>query len=689
MKLSDLKQLSAKRLDALASVQITSTRDLIFFFPRRYLDRSHVKPITSLAGTGRPATVVGTVKKVHTKGYKNKKRLEVFISDGNGFVKGVWFRGAEYFKRLFKTGDEVAFFGPVKRYGRYLSIAHPDFEKLNTKDDLNSIARIIPIYPSNKHFSRTRINSELIQSWITTLLKYEDVYEFIPDDLLNQLNMPERKRALHMIHAPQKKEDYQRARYRFKFEEFFLFQLSLAQFRNEIKTKRKGLDFEFFKPLTTQFFNHKLPFTLTDGQKNALADIKRDVTAGYQMNRLIQGDVGSGKTVVAIGALLMALDNGYQGAFMAPTEILAEQHYHTLTEFLADMDVTVRLLVGSQKKGLRMDVLTSIEGGQCDIVVGTHAIIQDMVQFNQLGMVIIDEQHRFGVAQRATILNKGSHPHLLVMSATPIPRSLAMTLYGDLDISLIKQLPAGRKPVITAVRNDGARKKLYAFIKNQIEQGGQAYMVYPLVEESEALDLKDATLGYEKICAHFTQAEVGLLHGKMNSEDKEAVMRAFKNGDIDILVSTTVIEVGVDVSNANIMVIEHAERFGLSQLHQLRGRIGRGERQSYCILMAGDSIGKTGWKRLKTLERTNSGFKVAEVDLQMRGPGDFMGTNQSGLPDFNIADIVEDQPILEKAKKVSVELLQSDPKLKKNKHQALKEHLEDYMDDKGKYITLL
>jgi len=676
-------------LDALASAKITTARDLIFYFPRRYLDRSAIKPIRTLAGTGEPATVVGTVKKVHIKGYRNKKRLEVFISDGNGFVKGVWFRGADYFKRLFKEGDEVAFFGPIKRYGRYLSIAHPDFEKLKTKDDLDSLARIIPIYPSNKKFSRTRINSDLIQQWITTLLKYEDVYEFIPDDILQNYNMPERMHALHLIHNPQKKEDYHRARYRFKFEDFFLFQLSLAQFRNQIKTKRRGPAFEQLKPLTTRFFNHQLPFTLTDGQKSALKDIKNDVTSGHQMNRLIQGDVGSGKTVVAVGALLMALDNGYQGAFMAPTEILAEQHYRTLTKFLDGLDVNVRLLVGSQKKGLRMDVLTSIEGGQCNIVVGTHAIIQDLVQFNRLGLVIIDEQHRFGVQQRASILNKGSHPHLLVMSATPIPRSLAMTLYGDLDISLIKQLPAGRKPIITAVRNDGARSDIYAFIKKQIDQGGQTYMVYPLVEESEALDLKDATLGYEKICGHFENAEVGLLHGKMSSEEKDAVMQAFKKGELQILVSTTVIEVGVDVPNANVMVIEHAERFGLSQLHQLRGRIGRGERQSYCILMAGDNIGKTGWQRLKTMERTNSGFEVAEVDLKMRGPGDFMGTNQSGLPDFNIADIVEDQPILEKAKQESVDLFQKDPQLRKNKHRALKEHLETYMEEKGQYITLL
>lgn len=689
MKLIDLPQISTKRLDALASAGINSTDDLLYFFPRRYLDRSNVQPISSLAGNGEEVTVVGTVQKITTQGYKRKKRLEVFIKDERAYLKGVWFRGVHYLKKVFNEGDEVAFFGPVKRYGRYLSMAHPDFEKLKSERDIEKMARILPIYPSNKKFSRCRINSSLIQKWLNIILEQQQPDEFIPESTLDDLNLPERYRALHMIHFPEKNKDYHISRYRFKFEELFLFQMALGRVKDKVVTKTKGSLLTSFSPNTTQFFNHVLPFELTNGQKNALSDIKRDVSSGRQMNRLLQGDVGSGKTVVAAGALLMAVDNSFQGAFMAPTEILAEQHYRTLADFFGSLDISIRLLVGNQKKALRQDILASIEGGSCDIVVGTHAVIQDMVRFNNLGLVVIDEQHRFGVAQRAEILQKGSNPHLLVMSATPIPRSLAMTLYGDLDISLIKELPAGRKPIVTAVRKDDARSDIYRFVHDQVNAGGQTYIVYPLVEESEAMDLKDATLGYEKLKKKFPDFRVGLLHGKMDSDDKDDTMQAFQNCEIDILVSTTVIEVGVDVPNANIMIIEHAERFGLSQLHQLRGRIGRGERQSYCILMAGEQTGKAGWQRLRTLEQSASGFDIAEQDLKMRGPGDFLGTKQSGLPEFNLADIVEDQSILETAKLTSQSLLKNDPGLEKPQHRNLREVLELYLDEKAGFFNLL
>ncbi|HCT55290.1 MAG TPA: ATP-dependent DNA helicase RecG, partial [Balneola sp.] len=439
---------------------------------------------------------------------------------------------------------------------------------------------------------------------------------------------------------------------------------------------------------TSKYFNELLPFQLTEGQVSCLTDIKKDVRSGKQMNRLIQGDVGAGKTVVAIGALLMALDNGFQAAFLAPTEILAEQHYRTLADHLKGLDINVRLLVGGQKSKLRMDVLTDLEGGGCQIVVGTHAIIQEDVRFHKLGLAVIDEQHRFGVKQRAELLNKGSHPHILVMSATPIPRSLAMTVYADLDISIIKGLPAGRKPIKTAIRGNKKREGVWDFVQTEVSDGGQVYVIYPLVEESEALDLKDATAGYEKIKSQFPNFKVGLLHGRMKSNEKDAVMKAFISNEIQILVSTTVIEVGVDVPNASVMIIEHAERFGLSQLHQLRGRIGRGERQSYCILMPDVKVSKAGAFRLKTMEETNDGFKIAEADLKLRGPGDFLGTKQSGLPDFKVADIVEDQFILAQAKEKARELISKDAELVLPENKSLKMMFEPYHKEKAVFYGM-
>jgi len=688
LNLIDLKYLNAKRLEALSKTGISRPMDLLEFFPRKYLDKTNIRSIGSLAGRGEKVTVAGKVMRINTKGYGNKKRLEVFIKDEHGYLKGVWFKGANYLSRVFNKGDQVAFYGTVKRYGRYISMAHPDFDKLSSKSDIQKVASIVPIYPSNKHFAKCRINSSLIQQWISTLLETEEIEEFLPLHIIDGLNLPERYRAFHMVHNPEKRRDWQQALYRFKFEEFFLFQIALAYIKQTIIERANGAVFTNYKPYTSKFFNTQLPFRLTEGQKAALSDIKRDVRSGKQMYRLIQGDVGSGKTIVATGAMLMALDNGYQAAMMAPTEILAEQHYRTLTNFLEPLGGNIRLLTGKQSRSLRMDILTALEGGQCDIVVGTHAIIQDSVNFHNLGLVVIDEQHRFGVAQRAEILQKGSNPHLLVMSATPIPRSLAMTLYGDLDISAIKELPAGRIPVITAVRKDNAREDIYNFVEEKLNAGGQAYIVYPLVEESEALDLKDATVGYDKICRRFEQNKVGLLHGKMSTEDKEATMRAFESHQLDILVSTTVIEVGVDVPNANVMIIEHAERFGLSQLHQLRGRIGRGKQQSYCILMAGEQTGKVGWKRLRTLEHSQSGFHIAEIDLKMRGPGNFLGTQQSGLPEFNTADIIEDQQILEKAKSAARQIIKEDPNLEMQKYKKLKEVFLPYFENRARFYGI-
>jgi ATP-dependent DNA helicase RecG len=688
LKLIDLPNLSTKRLKALSESGINSLLDLLNFFPRRYLDRTTVSPIRTLSGQGEEITVVGRIKKIQQQGYGRKKRLEVIIQDETASLKGVWFKGAHYMKKNFKEGEVVAFFGKAKKYGRYISIAHPEYDKIDDSKDIEDLKQIVPIYPSNKSLSKTYTTSKIIHQWQKIILKHEKPPEFIPEEIRESQKLPKRYQAYKMIHIPKSDSEYKKAFDRFKFEELFLFELSVAKTKNEIIERHQGHLFEDLGNYTKRFFNEHLPFELTDGQKSALSDIKKDVRSGNQMNRLIQGDVGSGKTIVALGAILMALDNGYQAAFMAPTEILAEQHYRTLSDFLDPLDINIRLLVGNQKTNLRTDILTGLEGGSCQIVVGTHAVIQDEVNFHNLGLAVIDEQHRFGVKQRAEILEKGSHPHVLVMSATPIPRSLAMTVYSDLDISIIKGLPGGRKPVKTAVRPQKKHDEIYDFVEEELAKGGQAYVVYPLVEESEKMDLKDATAGYEKLRKRFSDYDVGLLHGQMKSEDKDTVMQQFINNEIQVLVSTTVIEVGVDVPNASIMIVEHAERFGLSQLHQLRGRIGRGQRQSYCILIYGQKVSKEGKFRLRKMSETDDGFEIAEADLELRGPGDFLGTKQSGLPEFRVADIVEDQWILEQAKSEAWKIANEDLDLEKPEHQELKKVFTPYYKERSKFYGM-
>ena len=688
MKLTALPGLSQKKAEALALEGIQSVYDLLFFFPRRYLDRSNVMPIAHVRGQGEEVTVAGTVQSVEEQGFRAKKRLEVVVKDETGGMKAVWFKGAHYLKKRFKIGQKLALFGVAKQYGRHISMAHPETDVLSSESDLSNFSKIVAIYSSGKHFHQSRIFNSHIQTWITHILSVEKLMEFLPDDLLARYDLPTRDRAIRDIHMPDTHLAHKRALKRFKFEELFLFQLSMERIHNQRSSSHQGPLLLETKPRTHRYFTHNLPFELTEGQIKALGDIKEDIQSGKQMNRLIQGDVGAGKTVVAMGALLMAVDNGYQGALVAPTEILAEQHFQSLQESFEGLDVNVRLLVGGQKVGLRRDVLTALEGGQCDIVVGTHAVIQKDVRFHRLGMVVIDEQHRFGVQQRAELLNKADHPHMLVMSATPIPRSLAMSLYADLDISIIKGLPKGRKPIRTAIRSEKRREDVYRFVETELSSGGQVYIIYPLIEESEVMDLKDATAGFKKIKERFPSFRVELLHGRISSEDKDRIMKDFAEGKVDILVSTTVIEVGVNVPNASIMIIEHAERFGLSQLHQLRGRIGRGSRQSYCILMPDHAISESGAIRLKTMEKTNDGFEIAEVDLKLRGPGDFLGTKQSGLPEFKYADILQDQAILQEAKHEAHRILSEDPNLLNANHAALKEFFSPYHERKKKFYGL-
>ncbi|HEX6982692.1 MAG TPA: ATP-dependent DNA helicase RecG [Balneolaceae bacterium] len=687
MKLSGLPKLGSKRLRALNESGISNILNLLNLLPHRYIDRTTVLPIRQLRNNAEEVTVVGRVKKIQQQGYGRKKRLEVIIQDDTASLKGVWFKGVSYMKGRFSEGELVAFFGKPKQYGQYMSMAHPEVDKISDSSDVEDFTRIVPVYPGNKSFSKAHITSRVIHQWQKIILKNDHPPEFIPADVLKSQQLPGRYDAYRMIHFPNSAAEYKKAFERFKFEELFLFQLSVAKIKQHVIEKHMG---PLLNPgdLTQRFFREHLPFELTTGQKSALSDIKKDVRSGNQMNRLIQGDVGSGKTIVAIGAILMALDNGYQAAFMAPTEILAEQHYRTLSNFLEPLDINVRLLVGNQKNSLRTDILTDIEGGNCEIVVGTHAVIQDEVRFHNLGLAVIDEQHRFGVKQRAEILEKGSHPHVLVMSATPIPRSLAMTLYSDLDISVIKGLPGGRKPVKTAVRAESKHPDIYKFVGEELAKGGQAYVVYPLVEESEKVDLKDATAGFENLKKRFSDYEVGLLHGRMKSEEKDAVMQQFIDNEIQVLVSTTVIEVGVDVSNASIMIVEHAERFGLSQLHQLRGRIGRGERQSYCILIYGQKVSKEARFRLRKMAETNDGFEIAEADLELRGPGDFLGTKQSGLPEFKVADIVEDQWVLQQSKAEAQKLLKDDPDLQQADHQELKKVFLPYFKERSRFFGM-
>jgi len=692
LKISKLIGISSNKLNALAKEGIHYAQDLLFFFPRRYLDRTNVQKIGQLQGIGEEATVVGTISQISEQGFKAKKRLEIVVKDETGAIKAVWFKGAYYMKKRFTVGQKIALFGTVKQFGRHLSMAHPETDDISKESDLADFSTIVAIYPSRQHFHKARVYNSNIQQWIAQLLNDPSlrhlIPEFLPEYIRNSYGFPNRTEAIRAIHNPSSHNSHKQALKRFKFEEFFLFQLSMERIHSERLAAKAGPSLTKNTPNTRHYFEHVLPFKLTPGKKKALIDIQDDVRSGRQMNRLIQGDVGAGKTAVAMGALLMAVDNGFQGALVAPTEILAEQHYTTLKEAFFFFFLTIRLLVGREFVGLGRDVLTDIEGGGCDIVIGTHAVIQKEVRFHNLGMVVIDEQHRFGVQQRAALLQKANNPHMLVMSATPIPRSLAMSLYADLDISLIKGLPEGRKTIRTAIRSEKKRTDVYHFVEQEIKNGGQIYIIYPLIEESEALDLKDATAGYEKICERFPSVRVALLHGRIPSEEKDAIMQSFAKGEIDILVSTTVIEVGVNVPNASVMIIEHAERFGLSQLHQLRGRIGRGNRQSYCILMPDHAVSKSGAVRLKTMERTTDGFEIAEVDLKLRGPGDFLGTKQSGLPDFRFGDIIQDQDLLELAKKQARELMEQDFLLSKQGHLELKHFFESYHREKKLFYGL-
>ncbi|WP_103019765.1 ATP-dependent DNA helicase RecG [Salinibacter altiplanensis] len=681
-----VKGVGEKRADVWAEQHgVRTVHDLLRFYPRRYLDRTTVTPVRRLQEGPNPITVVGTVQSVNVVPSNNQKRLEIILEgEQGGRMKGTWFQGVWWVRKAFDEGDRVAFHGTVEKYGRWHSMTHPDFDRLNDEGPLLDTGRIVPLYPGGEAMSNVGLTSRTVRRVLYNLFKEHGLKlsETMPDWIVDGHDLMEGRVALRAIHFPKSQQELSRARRRLKFEELFFIQLLLAQM-HERQDEVAGPAFDDPGEYTEGFVREVLPFELTGAQKRVLRDIIGDVQTGTQMNRLLQGDVGSGKTVVAVAAMMHAYDNGYQSAFMAPTEILAEQHHANLQDYLRPLGLEPRLLIGSQTKAEREAALRAVRSGESPIAVGTHALIQDAVAFDRLGLAVVDEQHRFGVAQRAEMFEKGERPHMLLMTATPIPRSLALTLYGDLDVSKIDEMPPGRKPVETRLRAEKRRGEVYAFLRDRLEQGEQAFVVYPLVEESEKMDLKDAESGAEELGEKFPDYTVGLVHGQLSADDKDATMRRFKAGEIDLLVATTVIEVGVDVPNATVMLVEHAERFGLSQLHQLRGRVGRSDQQSYCVLMASYKRSQEAKQRLEAMARTNDGFEISETDLQIRGAGDFFGTRQSGMPDLKIADLTEDDEILEDAREAAFALIERDPHLRADDHDRLRRRYEEDYAEHG------
>ncbi len=660
--------------------------DLLQHYPFRYVDRSRFHRVAELNEEMPQAQLKGVLGPLRTMGEKQARRLTATLTDASGTVELVWFKGVRWLQQSLRPGQEYILFGKPTAFKGRVNFAHPELELAATWEQ-GLDATLQPVYSTTEKLTAKGLGSRAIWNLQKNLLL--SVAGQLPECLSRELvewsgGMP-RDEAIRQVHAPQDQARLEVAVRRLKFEELFFIQMHLLKQKLLMQQSLKGYVFTQVGGHFNTFYRDHLPFELTGAQKRVVKEIRKDMGTGRQMNRLVQGDVGSGKTLVGLLCMLIALDNGFQSALMAPTEILAQQHHATLGRFLEGMPVEVRLLTGSTKAAARRSILAALKAGEVHIVVGTHALLEDRVQFNKLGLVVIDEQHRFGVAQRARLWTKSEMPpHVLVMTATPIPRTLAMTLYGDLDTSVIDELPPGRKPIRTVHRFDSARNAVFAFLEEEIAKGRQIYVVYPLIEESETLDLKDVMDGFESLTRRFPLPKyaVGIVHGRMDQATKDYEMARFKKGETDVLVATTVIEVGVDVPNASVMVIENAERFGLSQLHQLRGRVGRGAEQSFCILMTGDKLGNDARERVATMVRTNDGFEIAEVDLRLRGPGDLMGTQQSGIPDLHIADLVQDVDLLQLARQAAMRILDSDPELVEPAHAPIAGALRDRMRDK-------
>ena len=689
-----VKGVGPKRAEALGAVGIKTPLDLLYYFPRRYLDRSRilkVKDAQSALLMPDEVTFVGRIKSLYVK--RGARRfLFLKLADETGSLRCVWFNGVQYFANAFKEGELIAFSGKVTMYQDEPCFIHPDYDHLEDESDEEFLhtGGIIPVYPTTEGLRRVGLDSRGLRRSVWKILESQENYDFPDDNLpvsvLSTNSLMNFKEALASIHFPKDEKELGYSLRRFKFEELFYLQLLLAIRRSLIKLA-PGISMSPEKDqLVRKLTNEILPFKLTESQKKVLREIILDMNSSHPMHRLLQGDVGSGKTIVALIAILTAVENGYQAAFMAPTEILASQHFTTIKQYLDTLGIGSALLIGGQKKGQRTQIYSEIEEGKASVMIGTHALIQEKVKFNKLGLIVVDEQHRFGVVQRMTLQEKGENPHLLVMTATPIPRTLSLTIYGDLDVSVINEMPVGRKRSRPHYGLNQRERNVYKFIREQVLAGRQIFIVYPLVNETEKSDLKAATQSFVRLRDEaFRGFKVGLIHGQMTETEKNDIMFAFKKNAINILVATTVIEVGIDVPNATVMVVEHAERFGLSQLHQLRGRIGRGVHQSYCILMTDEKYldekkiqtreDAVAYQRLKLFTSTSDGFKIAEYDLMLRGPGEFFGAKQSGMPPLKLADLIKDRDLIIQARRSAFKIAEHDPHLRENEHLKLRETL--------------
>jgi ATP-dependent DNA helicase RecG len=678
-KLALLRGMDTRRADVLAKeLNLFTYGDLVQFYPFRYLDRTQFYHVVDLHDDLSMVQVKATVRSKEVLGEGRKQRLVAQAQDESGQLELVWFKGVKFFEKFLKNHQEYIIFGKPTIFNGKAQMAHPELEEVSEQKPGTSFLQ--PVYSSTDKLRNFNLDSKGIARLTAQVIKLcaPHFHETLSPELIQRYGLMPKAEAMQQIHFPQSNDLLQAARFRLKFEELFYVQLKLLRQRDMRKVELAGQIFDKV-PTLTHFYKNVLPFDLTMAQKRVIHDIYKDFTAGKQMNRLLQGDVGSGKTIVAFISMLIAADNGAQSCLMAPTEILADQHYEGLKKFADMLGLKIGLLTGSTRTAARRVLHEQLRSGELHMLVGTHALLEDVVQFKNLGLTIMDEQHRFGVAQRSKLWQKNPNviPHVLVMTATPIPRTLAMTLYGDLDVSVIDELPAGRKPIVTVHRFDANRLKVFEFMRQEIRKGRQCYVVYPLIEESEAMaDYKDLMDGFESVSRAFPEYQVSIVHGRMTAGEKDAEMQRFVQRQTQIMVATTVIEVGVNVPNASVMVIESSERFGLSQLHQLRGRVGRGADQSYCVLMSGYKLSKDTRTRLETMVRTNNGFEIADIDLKLRGPGDLMGTQQSGVLDLLVADLAKDGKILAESRAAAQEILNEDPTLSKPENQNIRRHIE-------------